>query len=83
MRSPNLFALALVAVLGVRAASAQCLALPHHRVRKASLTGGGMVGAFSRSRHRGACGSVQAGGEGPFPLAVIAHASTQNVLRRA
>jgi dienelactone hydrolase len=83
MRSPNLlFALALAAVLGVRAASAQ--------------PGPGAQGAEGEPHRRQqwlvpspdpatAAHAVlfRPPGEGPFPLAVIAHASTQNVLRRA
>jgi hypothetical protein len=82
MRPPNLlFALVLVAAFGVKAASAQPPMA--RKVRRASLTAAAMAGTFARSRHRGACGAVSAARRGPFPLAVIAHASTQNVLRRA
>ena len=42
-----------------------------------------MAGTFSRSRHRQHAVLFRLPGEGPFPLAVIAHASTQNALRRA
>ena len=83
MRPPNLlFALVLVAALGVKAASAQ----PVHgaqgaegeplRLQQWLVPSPDPVTAARAVLFRPA-------GEGPFPLAVIAHASTQNVLRRA
>jgi dienelactone hydrolase len=83
MRPPTLlFALVLVAALGVKAASAQ-----------PALGAQGAEGAPLRLQQWlvpspdpvTAAHAVlfRPPGEGPFPLAVIAHASTQNVLRRA
>jgi dienelactone hydrolase len=83
MHLPNVFfALALVAVLGVQAAAAQ--------------PGFGAQGEEGEPHRRQqwrvpspepdtAARAVlfRPPGEGPFPLAVIAHATTQNVLRRA
>jgi dienelactone hydrolase len=82
MRPPNLlFALVLVAALGVKAASAQ----PAHgaqgaegeplRLQQWLVPSPDPVTAAHAVLFRPP-------GEGPFPLAVIAHASTQNVLRR-
>ncbi|WP_065753900.1 alpha/beta hydrolase family protein [Bradyrhizobium paxllaeri] len=77
-----LFALVLVAALGVRAASAQ----PGPGAQ-------GTEGEPYRRQHWlvpapdpvtvAHAVLFRPSGEGPFPLAVIAHASTQNVLRRA
>jgi dienelactone hydrolase len=83
MRPPTvLVALVLVAALGVKAAAAQ-----------AGLGAQGAEGEPHRlqqwrvpSTDAGAAARAalfRPPGEGPFPLAVIAHASTQNVLRRA
>src|SRR5215211_7702451 len=83
MRPPNLlFALVLVAALGVKAASAQ----PAHgaqgaegeplRLQQWLVPSPDPVTAARAMLFRPP-------GEGPFPLAVIAHATTQNVLRRA
>jgi dienelactone hydrolase len=83
MRPPNLlFALVLVAALGVKAASAQ-----------PALGAQGAEGEPLRLQQWlvpspdpvTAAHAVlfRPPGAGPFPLAVIAHASTQNVLRRA
>jgi dienelactone hydrolase len=83
MRSPTvLFALVLMAALGVKAAAAQsgpgaqgAEGEPHRRQqwRVPSLDPTALARAVL----------FRPAGEGPFPLAVIAHASTQNVLRRA
>ena len=83
MRPPTLFfALALVAAFGVKAASAQptygaqgAEAEPH-RLQQWLVPSSDAVTAAHAVLFRPP-------GEGPFPLAVIAHASTQNVLRRA
>jgi dienelactone hydrolase len=83
MHSPNLFmALILVAVFGVKAVSAQ-----------PSFGAQGVEGELYRLQQwlvptpDPAIAShavlFRPPGNGPFPLAVIAHASTQNVLRRA
>ena len=83
MRSPNvLFALVLAAALGMKAASAQpalgaqgAEGAPH-RLQQWLVPSPDPVTAAHAVLFRPP-------GEGPFPLAVIAHASTQNVLRRA
>src|SRR5256885_9854100 len=83
MHPPNLFfALALVAALGVKVAAAQ-----------PALGAQGAEGQPHRQQQwlvpspdpAPAAHAVlfRPPGEGPFPLAVIAHATTQNVLRRA
>jgi dienelactone hydrolase len=83
MHSPNLLvALIVVAALGVKAASAQ-----------PALGAQGAEGEPNRLQQwlvptpapATAARAVlfRPAGDGPFPLAVIAHASTQNVLRRA
>jgi dienelactone hydrolase len=83
MHSPNLLvALIVVAALGVKAASAQ-----------SALGAQGAEGEPNRLQQwlvptpdpATAARAVlfRPAGDGPFPLAVIAHASTQNVLRRA
>jgi dienelactone hydrolase len=83
MRPPTLlFALVLMAALGVKATSAQ----PAHgaqgaegeplRLQQWLVPSPDPVTAAHAVLFRPP-------GEGPFPLAVIAHASTQNVLRRA
>jgi dienelactone hydrolase len=83
MHSPNpLVALIVVAALGVKAASAQ-----------PALGAQGAEGEPNRLQQwlvptpapATAARAVlfRPAGDGPFPLAVIAHASTQNVLRRA
>jgi dienelactone hydrolase len=83
MHSPNLLvALIVVAALGVKAASAQ-----------PALGAQGAEGEPNRVQQwlvptpapATAARAVlfRPAGDGPFPLAVIAHASTQNVLRRA
>lgn len=83
MRSPNvLFALVLVAALGIKAAAAQPALGAQgaegepHRLQQWLVPSPDPVTAAHAVLFRPA-------GEGPFPLAVIAHASTQNVLRRA
>jgi dienelactone hydrolase len=83
MRPPTLlFALVLVAALGVKAASAQPAYGAQgaegepHRLQQWLVPSPDPVTAAHAVLFRPP-------GEGPFPLAVIAHASTQNVLRRA
>jgi dienelactone hydrolase len=89
MRPPNLlFALVLVAAFGVKAASAQPAQpaqLAHgaqgaegepYRLQQWLVPSPDPVTAARAVLFRPP-------GEGPFPLAVIAHATTQNVLRRA
>src|SRR5258705_8485909 len=83
MHPPNLvFALVLVAVLGVKAASAQPALGAQgaegepHRLQQWLVPSPDLATAAHAVLFRPP-------GEGPFPLAVIAHASTQNVLRRA
>jgi dienelactone hydrolase len=83
MHPPNLLiALALVAALGVRAASAQPAPGAQgaegepHRLQQWLLPSPDPAIAVRAVLFRPP-------GDGPFPLAVIAHASTQNVLRRA
>ena len=83
MHPPNLlFALVLVAALGVKAASAQPALGAQgaegepHRLQQWLVPSPDPVTAAHAVLFRPP-------GEGPFPLAVIAHASTQNVLRRA
>src|SRR3954447_25686572 len=83
MHPPNLlFALVLVAALGVKAASAQPALGPQgaegepHRLQQWLVPSPDPVTAAHAVLFRPP-------GEGPFPLAVIAHATSQNVLRRA
>src|SRR5258705_6158879 len=83
MHPPNLvFALVLVAELGVKAASAQPALGAQgaegepHRLQQWLVPSPDPATAAHAVLFRPP-------GEGPFPLAVIAHASTQNVLRRA
>jgi dienelactone hydrolase len=83
MRSPNLlFALALIAALGLRAAcaqpgfGAQGVEGEPHRLQQWLVPSPDPATAAHAILFRPS-------GEGPFPLAVIAHASTQNTLRRA
>jgi len=83
MHPPNLlFALVLVAALGVRAAFAQPALGAQgaegepHRLQQWLVPAPDPVTAAHAVLFRPP-------GEGPFPLAVIAHASTQNVMRRA
>ena len=83
MRSPNvLFVLVFAAALGLKAASAQpglgaqgAEGEPH-RLQQWLLPSPDPATAAHAVLFRPL-------GQGPFPLAVIAHASTQNVLRRA
>jgi dienelactone hydrolase len=83
MRPPNLlFALVLVAALGVKAASAQ----PAHGAQGAEgeplrLQQWLVPSPDPLTAARAVL--FRPPGAGPFPLAAIAHASTQNVLRRA
>lgn len=82
MHPPNpLFALALVAALGLKAASAQpglgaqgAEGEPHRLQQWLVPSPDPTTAAHAVL--------LRPPGEGPFPLAVIAHASTQNVLRR-
>src|SRR5437870_10595687 len=83
MHPPNLFfALALVAALGVKVASAQPALGAQgaegepHRLQQWLVPSPDPATAAHAVLFRPP-------GEGPFPLAVIAHATTQNVLRRA
>src|SRR4051812_25509069 len=83
MHPPNLlFALVLVAALGVKAASAQPVLGAQgaegepHRLQQWLVASPDPATAAHAVLFRPP-------GEGPFPLAVIAHATTQNVLRRA
>src|SRR5438445_9360342 len=83
MHPPNLlFALVLVAALGVKAAAAQPALGAQgaegepHRLQQWLVPSPDLVTAAHAVLFRPP-------GEGPFPLAVIAHASVQNVLRRA
>src|SRR5438309_1597952 len=83
MHPPNLlFALVLVAALGVKAAAAQPALGAQgaegepHRLQQWLVPSPDPVTAAHAVLFRPP-------GEGPFPLAVIAHASVQNVLRRA
>jgi dienelactone hydrolase len=83
MHPPSLlFALVLVATFGVKAASAQPAHGAQgtegepHRLQQWLVPSPDPVTAARAILFRPP-------GEGPFPLAVIAHASTQNVLRRA
>ena len=83
MHPPNLlFALVLVAALGVKAAFAQPALGAQgaegepHRLQQWLVPAPDPVTAAHAVLFRPP-------GEGPFPLAVIAHASTQNVMRRA
>src|SRR5216117_1392538 len=83
MHPPNLlFALVLVAALGVKAAAAQPALGAQgaegepHRLQQWLVPSPDLVAAAHAVLFRPP-------GEGPFPLAVIAHASVQNVLRRA
>jgi dienelactone hydrolase len=82
MHPPNLFLLVLVAALGVKVASAQpALGAQSaegepHRLQQWLVPAPDPVTAARAVLFRPP-------GEGPFPLAVIAHASTQNILRRA
>src|SRR3954470_260059 len=77
-----LVALALVAALGVKDASAQPALGAHgaegepHRLQQWLVPSPDLATAAHAVLFRPP-------GEGPFPLAVIAHASTQNVMRRA
>src|SRR6059058_4678144 len=83
MHPPNLlFALVLVAALGMKAASAQpaigaqgAEGEPHRLQQWLVPTPGPGTPAHAVL--------YRPPGDGPFPLAVIAHASSQNVLRRA
>lgn len=77
-----LFALVFVAALGVKAAAAQpglgaqgTQGEPHRRQQWLVPAPDPVAAAHAVL--------FRPSGEGPFPLAVIAHASTQNVLRRA
>jgi dienelactone hydrolase len=83
MHPPNLLvALVLVAALGVKAAAAQPALGAQgaegepHRLQQWLVPSPDLATAAHAVLFRPP-------GEGPFPLAVIAHASTQNVLRRA
>ncbi|ANW05100.1 alpha/beta hydrolase family protein [Bradyrhizobium icense] len=83
MHPPRLvFVVAILAALGVRAAAAQSGFGPqsgegeHHRLQQWLVPSPDSATAARAVLFRPP-------GEGPFPLAVIAHASTQNVLRRA
>jgi dienelactone hydrolase len=83
MHPPNLLlALVLVTALGVRAASAQPALGAHgaegepHRLQQWLVPFPDLATAAHAVLFRPP-------GEGPFRLAVIAHASTQNVMRRA
>src|SRR3954452_8353338 len=82
MHPPNLFLLVLVAALGVKVASAQPALGAQgaegepHRLQQWLVPAPDPVTAARAVLFRPP-------GEGPFPLAVIAHASTQNILRRA
>ena len=83
MHRPNLlFALVLIAALGMRAAvaqpglGAQGAEGEPHRLQQWLVPAPDPVTAAHAVLFRPP-------GDGPFPLAVIAHASTQNVLRRA
>jgi dienelactone hydrolase len=83
MRSPNLFfALALVTALGVKSACAQPVLGAQgaegepHRLQQWLVPSPDLTTAAHAVLFRPP-------GEGPFPLAVIAHASTQNALLRA
>src|SRR5204863_3151677 len=83
MHPPNLlFALVLVAALGVKAASAQPALGAQgaegepHRLQQWLVPSPDLATAAHAVLFRPP-------GEGPFRLAVIAHASTQNVMRRA
>src|SRR5438132_1340895 len=83
MHPPNLlFALVLVAALGVKAAFAQPALGAQgaegepHRLQQWLVPSPDPITAAHAVLFRPP-------GEGPFPLAVIAHASVQNVLRRA
>src|SRR6185295_15916664 len=83
MHPPNLlFALILVATLGVKAASAQPALGAQgaegepYRLQQWLVPSPDVATAAHAVLFRPP-------GEGPFPLAVIAHASTQNVMRRA
>src|SRR3954470_4955451 len=83
MHPPNLlFALVLVAALGVKAAPAQPALGAQgaegepHRLQQWLVPSPDLAAAAHAVLFRPP-------GEGPFPLAVIAHASTQNVMRRA
>src|SRR5438874_5254444 len=83
MHPPNLFfALALVAALGVKVAAAQpalgaqgAEGQPHRQQQWLVPSPDPATPAHAVL--------FRPPGEGPFPLAVIAHATTQNVLRRA
>ena len=83
MRPPNLlFALVLVTALGVKAASAQPALGAQgaegepHRLQQWLVPSPNLATAAHAVLFRPP-------GEGPFPLVLIAHATTQNVLRRA
>ena len=83
MRPPNLlFALVLVAAFGVKAAAAQ----PAHGAQGAEGEPPRLqqwLGPSPDPVTAARAVLFRPPGEGPFPLAVIAHATTQNVLRRA
>ena len=83
MRPPSvLVALALVAALGVNAASAQAgLGAQDTEGEPRRLQQWHVPSADPAATARAVL--FRPLGEGPFPLAVIAHATTQNVLRRA
>ena len=83
MRSPILLsALALVAALGVRAACAQpALGAQGQESEPNRLQQWRVPSPDSGTLSRAVL--FRPAGEGPFPLAVIAHASSQNALRRA
>ncbi|HMM93090.1 alpha/beta hydrolase family protein [Bradyrhizobium sp.] len=82
MRSPVLLlAIALVAALGVKAAAAQPALGAQGREGEPHRLQQWRVPSPDGSTARAVL--FRPSGEGPFPLAVIAHASTQNVLRRA
>jgi dienelactone hydrolase len=83
MRSPNLiFALALIATLGAKAATAQPGLGAQgregepHRQQQWLVPSPDLAAVAHAVLYRPP-------GEGPFPLAVVAHASTQNALLRA
>jgi dienelactone hydrolase len=83
MHPPNLlFALVLVAALGVKTASAQPALGPQGTEGEPLRLQQWLVPAPDPVTTAHAV-LFRPPGDGPFPLAVIAHATTQNVLRRA
>src|SRR5437870_1939159 len=83
MHPPNLFfALALVAALGVKVASAQPALGAQGAEGEPHRLQQWLVPTPSTDTASHAV-LFRPPGDGPFPLAVIAHATTQNVLRRA